>query len=143
MNENEIKEWDVTKGPNKVETITNLAWSDEFNTVGVVTGDNIYWRGKDYNQIKNLNLLDWHGLSLCHVFETKSLHVEPLVCGGVSANSVQILCPKTPLIKNWDFIEPYENPYLIDNPILLQKIIVKQDESLTKIDNERKCLLKV
>lgn len=144
MSMEDLVEWDKHKPPEKVEKVTNLGWSCNYDTVGVLTGDNIYLHGTSYAVIKNSNVIHWHGISFSHMFETNSICVEPMEGGGVPPSSIEILYPsKNALIRNWDFIEAYENPYLLQDPILLQNIILKQEKSLDNYKNKYSKLNKV
>ena len=139
MSSSERRRWD-NKYQNPKMQASNIAWSNTFKTIGCITGDNTYWCGSNYEDLlDDPHTIHWHPVSLSHIFATKSFALEPNEGGKIAASSVRVLVPrKKPLIKNWDFIEPYENRELIDSAPFLQEIILLQEKEIDTLMEETK-----
>lgn len=145
MSKKDTKRWN--RKYLKMSKASNLAYSREYDTVGCVTGDNIYWSHHTRDELlTDFSLIHWHGITLSYTFIKKQLGVEPFDGGKIAAKDLEILLPRNkPLIENWDHIDIIPLPKTIDDPIFLQKIILLQEESIKKLKSkidklERKCL---
>ena len=75
------------------------------------------------------------------MFLHKSIHIEAGNGGFVKPNDIEPMFENNkPLITNWDFITPYKSSHIISDNGFLQDLIIKQDESITKLSHQVKQL---
>ena len=145
MTTNQLEQW--TKKYKLMNTATNIAYSHDFDTIGCVTGDNYSWSHHTRDALlTNFSFIHWHGITLDYTFKKQLLGVEPFAGGKIPAKNLEILLPNNkPFIQNWDFIDTIPLKNIIDNPNLLQRIILLQEKSIDKLKSkiyelESKCL---
>ena len=132
----ELDRWE--KKYKNVKNVTNFAYSNEFDTVGCVTGDNVDWSDKNRDDLlTKYRIIHWDGITMSHMFAKKEVGVEPFEGGKVTPSTLEILLPsKKPLITDWDHLDVLDLQEVIDNPKFLQNIILKQEASIEKLKKE-------
>ena len=118
---------------------SNLGWSDKYNTIGCITGPNVYYHAPTMDILRNCRCLFWHPISLSHMIASKSIAVDCIEGGFVRPKDVDMLFSgRFPLIVNWDCLEPYYNPKIMTNLPFLHELIIRQDKALDKVTASKK-----
>ena len=113
-------------------------WSKKYQTIGLCTGDNVYYYAPDSETLHSkLSLVHWHGLNMSHMFKNKHIAVDPYSGGHVKTQDLASLIKfKKPCIVNCHFDEPIEGTNLESDTKILQNIILKQEKAIDELKQE-------
>lgn len=117
-----------------IERASNIVWSNESKTIGLRSGENVYFRGKSAQELHQFPFICWHGLNMRHMFKNNVIATEPYDPGHVSPSELEVInIQKKPFIRDNDYLEPIECPELLNNSTFLQKIILLQEKAIEEL----------